>query len=250
MTSTDLNMEDGNSDNIAIINEMIDKFNKINHNPVKNISINIKTNIRTYKLIRLNDEQYYLLRKNSISVRQDYSHLISLFLDKQIIYSSLSRMYITLKKLFGESGNYYDNWKGSFSFPFLIYFCSDEEIFGYLMNTYNTRSSIEFAIAKLIHADDQQYDRNVLHEPFEEFPREEINYFIDFFVGFLTGYFETIKSKINEFFFQTVQSNLILFGCKNGCYFDNQYDNEKEFHQEIQALLNYNAGEEGEGVSR
>jgi hypothetical protein len=43
MTSTDLNMEDGNSDNIAIINEMIDKFNKINHNPVKNISINIKT---------------------------------------------------------------------------------------------------------------------------------------------------------------------------------------------------------------
>jgi hypothetical protein len=35
MTSTDLNMEDGNSDNIAIINEMIDKFNKINHNPVK-----------------------------------------------------------------------------------------------------------------------------------------------------------------------------------------------------------------------
>jgi hypothetical protein len=30
MTSTDLNMEDGNSDNIAIINAMIDKYNKIN----------------------------------------------------------------------------------------------------------------------------------------------------------------------------------------------------------------------------
>jgi hypothetical protein len=38
-----------------------------------------------------------------------------------------------------------------------------------------------------------------------------------------------------------VQSNLILFGYKNGCYFDNQYDNEEEFYQEIQALLNYNA---------
>jgi hypothetical protein len=31
------------------------------------------------------------------------------------------------------------------------------------------------------------------------------------------------------------------FGYKHGCYFDNQYDNEEEFRQEIQALMNYNA---------
>ena len=142
---------------------------------------------------------------------------------------------MALKRLFGESGNYYDDWKGSFSFPFLIYLQKEEE-FGYLMNIYNIKSSIEFKIAKLIHADDKRLERDILHNPFEEFPREEINYLIDYFVGFLTGYFKSVRDRYDEFFFKTVKSNLILFGYRDGCFFDNQYENEEEFRKAIQDL--------------
>ncbi len=221
----------------ALSNYMIKKYSKKGYTLVKNISINIKTEERIYKLIRLNDEQYYLLRKNSISIFEDYANLMYLSTVNDTIYSSFSKMYVALKELFGESGKYYDDWKGSFSFPFLIYFQQGEEEYGYSMNVHNIRSSIEFNIAKLIHADDKQFKREILYKSLEEFPREEINYFINYFVGFLTGYFESIGDRYDEFFFKTAESNLILFGYKDGRYFDDQYDNEEEFREAIQELI-------------
>ena len=236
MSNNSVNINEDNGDNAGLIYSMIKKYSKEGYTPVKNISINIETKKRIYKLIRLNDEQFYLLYKNSISIFEDYAHLMYLSTANDNIYSSFSKMYVTLKELFGESGKYYDNWKGSFSFPFLIYFQKGEEEFGYLMNLHNIRSSIEFKIAKLIHADDDMFKRDILHKPFAEFPREEINYFINYFVGFLTGYFESIRDRYDEFFFKIVESNLILFGYKDGHYFDNQYETEEEFHEAIQEL--------------
>jgi len=239
-TNNDLNINEENCDNLYLLNSVIKKYSEKDYIPVKNVSIDIKTNKRIYKLIRLNDEQFYLLYKNSIAIFEDYRHLMSLSMNKDIIYSSFSKMYITLKELFGESGKYYDDWKGSFSFPFLIYFQKDEEIFGYLMNVYNIRSSVEFKISKLINADDKQFKRDILHKPFEEFPGEEIICLINYFVGFLTGYFESIKDNYDEFFIKTVKSNLILFGYKDGCYFDNEYENEEEFHKAFQEFKQNN----------
>ncbi|MBF0230100.1 MAG: hypothetical protein HQK63_11040 [Desulfamplus sp.] len=62
-----------------------------------------------------------------------------------------------------------------------------------------------------------------------------IHYFIDYFVGFLTGYFESVKNRHDEFF-KIVRSNLIIFGYKDGVYFDNQYENEDEFNEAMQTL--------------
>lgn len=237
MSNHNRNLNAENGDNTALVDSMIKKYSRKHGAPVRNTAINIKTKQRIYKLIRLNDEQFYLLYKNSISLFEDYEHLMHLCREKDTIYSSFSRIYITLRALFGESGKYYDDWKGSFSFPFLIYFQEGEEEFGYLMDVHNIRSSIEFKIAKLIPADDQKFKRDILYNPFEEFPREEIIYFINYFVGFLTGYFESaVRNHYDELFFKTVKSNLIIFGYKDGCYFDDQYDNPEEFDEAIEEL--------------
>ena len=37
-------------------------------------------------------------------------------------------------------------------------------------------------------------------------------------------------------FFKIVESNLILFGYKDGCFFDDQYNDENEFDEAIQKL--------------
>ena len=228
-------------DNTELVSYIINKNNNDNKNensiPVYNTSINIKTEKNTYKLIRLNDEQFFLLGKNSVPIFEDYGHLLSLFGDKTIIYSSISRMYTALKILFGESSEYYDDYKGSFFFPFLIYFCKGEEEFGYLMDLHDTRGSVEFNMAKLIHETDKRFRRNIFHDPFEEFPRKELTDFIDYFVGFLTGFFKTIADQYDEFFFKTIESNLVIFGYKDGSFFDIRYKNEEIFREAIQKLI-------------
>ena len=233
-------IKNSDSDNIELINYVIGKYRqKKNYIPVDNVSITIKTEETTCKLIRLNDEQFNLLYENHLAISADYGHLMSLDADKDVIYSSLSRIYVALKEIFGESGNYYDDWKCSFSFPFLIYFQKENEEFGYLMNIYNVRSSIEFNIAKLMSAGDDTANRNALREPFAEFPREEMNYFINYFIGYLTGRFEGISKRYDEFFFLAVRSNHILFGYKEGHYFDEQYKSEEDFYAAIQELEKY-----------
>jgi len=226
-------INENNGDGTDLVCFMINKYCEKSYSPIKNISINIISEECAYKIIRLNDEQLYLLQRNSVPIFEDYGHLMRLSMDKDIIYSSFSKMYMALKSLFGESGRYYDDWKGSFSFPFLIHFQKGEEEFGYLMNIYNSRSSIQFKMAKLIHAD-EKIERNVLHNPFEEFSREEITYCVDYLVGFLTGYFGEIRKLYDEFFFHVVESDLILFGYKDGQYFDKRYENRKEYHKAIQ----------------
>ena len=223
--------------NTKLVSYIFKKYNKNkDYVPVRNISMNIKTEKNIYKLIRLNDKQFYLLHKNSIAIFEDYWHLMYLCKDKDLIYSSCSKMYTVLKNLFGESGRYYDNYKGSFSFPFLIHFLKGDEEFGYLMNVHNVRSSIEFNFVKLISTDDDRFKRDILHKPFDEFPKEEIIYFINFFVGYLTGAFEIIAKSYDEFFFKIVDSNLILFGYKDGSFFDNHYEDIEEFNKEFKKL--------------
>ena len=228
-------------DNAELVNYIINKNNNDNksenYTPVyNNTSINIKTEKKIYKLIRLKDEQFFRLGKNGVPIFEDYGHLLSLSGDKTTIYSSLSRMYTTLKILFGESSEYYDDYKGSFFFPFLIYFCIGKEEFGYLMDLHDTKGSVEFNMAKLIHANDKRFERNILRDPFEEFPRKEINDFIDYFVGFLTGFFETVAEQYDKFFFKTIESNLVLFGFK-GSFFDFRCKNEEIFRKAIQKLI-------------
>lgn len=230
--------EDNDDDNTAFVCSVIKKYSeKKRYMSVKNISIEIDIDGRIYKLIRLNDDQFYVLNKNSISIIDDYTHLMSLSRVDEIIYSSTPKMYITLKYLFGEHGDYYDDWSGTFSFPFLIYFQKGKEEFVYLMNIYDIRSSIDFKIARLIEEDDERFERGILHKPFEEFPRQEINYIINYFVGFLSGYFEScLSNQYDEFFFKIVKSDLILFGYKDGRYFEDEYETEEEFDAAIQEL--------------
>jgi hypothetical protein len=224
-------------ENSALVSSVINKYRKKDDNfPIKNIFIDIETEVMTYKIIRLNDEQFYLLRKNSLSLFENYGHIMSLSRDDSIIYSSFPKMYVTLKHIFGESGSYYDDYKGSFSFPFLIYFKKGEEEFGYAMNIYNVRSVIEFNMAKLIHADDKTAIRGIFNHPFDEFPESEITYVINFLVGYLTGYFRMLVEGYNEFFFHSVQSNLIVYGYKDGKFFQNHYNSQKKFDNAIQEL--------------
>lgn len=230
-----LNDHDDIKQNAAYIDAMIEKFRrKTGSGRVENIGMVIETDGKTYRLIRLNDNQFFQLYENSLSIAEDYIHLMYLYRDGKIIFSSFSRLYFALESLFGPSGKFFDDYKGSFSFPLFICFENPET--AYILNVYNVRTSMSFKIAKLIHSSDNRFDRNIIHQPFPDFPRQEINHLIDYMAGFLSGYFESRSKYENQTFFGTVQSNLIVFGCRDNQYFDDEYESQDEYDSAVREL--------------
>ncbi len=82
------------------------------------------------------------------------------------------------------------------------------------------------------------YDHQILREPFEfEFSRQEINYFISCFYGYLEGCFPGIKLFIpSEQFFKKIDSNHILYGYKDDQYFEEQYQSQEAYKTAIEKL--------------
>lgn len=223
-------------ENAAFVGSIIKKYT--DRDPIENQSITIKAKKKNmqYKLIRLTDDQFHQLRKNSLTIAEDYFHLMRLSRDKRIIYQNLSKMYSALTWCFGESGDYYDPWKCSFSFPFLLSFSKEGVDFDYLMEIIDIRASIDFKVAKIIYADDKTYRRELVHEPFTELPREEINYCINFITGYLTGLFKVLHKQYAKPFLKHVRSELVIYGYKDGDFFEHQYDSEEEVEQAVQEL--------------
>ena len=231
---------DNIDDNAKLVNATIKKYcgqvDDVPSGETKNISIDIWTEEQDYKLVRLIDKQYYMLRKNSIAILDDYEHLIIMSTNEELIFSSHAKMYASLRWWFGECGKCYDDWKGSFSYPFLIYIKNGEEEFEYLMNIFNTRSAIEFKLLKLVPSGDEKLNSMILYKPFDDFPREEINNLNQYFTAFFSGFFKSVSKKTCEPFFGTVDSNQIVFGCKDGKYFDDHYEDRNQFHEAIKEL--------------
>ncbi len=178
------------NDDIQLIDAAINKYcvqvDDLPSRISKNISIDIKEKEMVYKLVRLSDKQFNLLQYNSIAIFNDYKILMMMSRDQELIFSNRAKMYASLRWLFGECGKCYDDWKGSFSFPFLICIKNGEEEFGYLMNVFNIRSAIEFKLYKLVQSDDERLNSGSYYHPFDDFQRVNINYVIQYFTGFLS----------------------------------------------------------------
>jgi len=194
-----------------------------------------------YKMIRLNSDQYAEFAQHSLAIFQDYSFYLDLHraAEKTKENLNLAQIYASLRRLTGECSLMYDNWKGSFSFPFLLNITADSGNFHYLLNIYDTKGSLEFEMAKIIMSDQTEQEIEKLHTPFEqEWPRKEINNFIGMFYFFLVGYFSQIKQLVTQPFVMKVPVSMILYGYKDGIFFQHEYDSPEEFDQACNEIGN------------
>ena len=209
-------------------------------NEIKDKVINIECSGNHYRLCRMNDSQYYELWKNSIPIADDYGFYLDfyLYLSHEGKSLNLAQIYVTLKELCGESGQFFDDWKGSFSFPFFLEVSKAGHKFDYLLDIYDHRGSLYFGICKQLQPYDS-YDFRLIHQPFsEEFSRQDINKFISYFYGYIQGYFEARQDTYKQFFFKRVDSNGILFGYKDGNFFEEHYDSSENYEQAVKLLEN------------
>jgi len=219
-----------------LVESIIDKYTIDSKKPIiDNIKIDIKCEGQPYKVIRLNDEQYRKLSQTSIPIDDDYFHLLSLSNTNEI-FSNCAKLYVSLKLLFGESGFLYDDYKGSFAFPFLILFEKKKKEYAYLLRIYNNLDRGEYIIRKIIHVEDTNYTRDVYHKPFDEFPREKIRYFMNFICGYLEGFLEVGKDQYNESFYHNIDSSLFIFGYKDDDFFEYEFETEEEYDKALEEL--------------
>ncbi|KAF3887686.1 MULTISPECIES: hypothetical protein [Nostocales] len=190
-----------------------------------------------YQLWRLDKSEYEKLRENSLPIADDFRFYLELYLSDRTREDrlNLAETFIILEWIFGESSNLFDDWKGSFCFPILLVVKKQIGRLYYLMSIYDRRGSVYFSLYRIIENSIYGYETQRLREPFEfEFSRQEINCFLNYFYEYLKGYFESVKDIIYpQNFIKKIDSNLIIYGYKNGEYFEDQYDSEDSFQEAI-----------------
>ncbi len=211
-------------ENAKHVSRVIQKYAKSHdESEIEHVSLKVDLDGNVYTLMRLRDHEYQTLRSNSVPISEDFD-LPFILQGRDNIYDSLPKMYVALRAVFGESGSHYDEWKGSFSFPFLICFEKDGEEYEYVMNVFSFRSYVQFSLARPIAADDDTFLRGAYHEPFDDFPLTQIRFLIIYLVAYLTGVFKSLSTWYDTPFFHVIESNGIVYGYRKGEFFEEDFE--------------------------
>jgi hypothetical protein len=197
--------------------------------------IDVKCKGVKYGIWRLSDTEYTKLRETSLPIKDynfEVNYHLGLYSDRGL---KLAEIMTILEWLLGESSDFYDDWKCGFYFPTLLTITKENEMFYYLMTIYDYRGSIQFHLYKIVdNPPKKASDRDTVRQPFPDFSEEDIKYFTSFFYGYLEGYFEMAKSWIpTKTFIKTIDSNSILYGCKDGKFFEEHYESESLYRLRI-----------------
>lgn len=209
---------------------------------MKEKTIVVKLNNAQYRLERLDDDRYDELSRKSLCIADDYRFSIGFFQYEQLRGEALSlgQVYIALKELTGESSKLFDDWKCAFSFPFALEIERDSNTYHYLLRIVDYRGSLEFNISRQVKPH-ESYDKNVIHQSFaEEFSGDEINefnaYIYNYIKVFFKVYIKVVQPHDMEEFFKNIDSNLIVYGYKDGFFFEDHYNDYDEYHEALSKL--------------
>jgi hypothetical protein len=204
--------------------------------------ITFKTEVATYHLAHLNDMLYTLLWEQSVAI-QDESYWNLFLLTRSLERQGeqplhFGQIYVALKHLCGhESSAVRDTWKSGFLFPFLLTGTWNQQGLLYLLRIANYRSSLEMSLRRLMAVDHASSDRHVVRQPLEnELPQDAITELCMRIYGFLEGYVSTIPHSTIDPFYRRVDSNLILFGYRDGAFFEQDYDDPDAYAAAVYAL--------------
>lgn len=168
----------------------------------------------------------------------------------QLNETPLAYFLASFELAYGPSENIYDSYKGAFSFPIAVKILQDNTAIAYLLNVTCWRGTVEFHFRKIIPANETRYDTNVIHQPFDdELSERQMHVLSNFLMGYAEGFWESVersKDKLKKLFpeeenqhdfVKAIDSNGILFGYKDGQFFEMHYSDQDEYEQMKKELL-------------
>jgi hypothetical protein len=196
----------------------------------------------TFELWRLNDVDYKQLRSRSCSIRYNSLFMLSLAsmdrgkLDELI----LPKVLLVMEEEFGKSSKYIDDWKQTFSFPFLLAIHKPNGIFYYLLCIEDFCGGLEFNLCRVV--DELKHvglDLQVSHLPIEdELSNSEIEYLVSYLWGYLQArsQFSHILQPDIKPFFRHVGASHILYGYWDGKFVEEVIKNETKYLRAVKKL--------------
>jgi hypothetical protein len=186
------------------------------------------------RLKRLSDRAYRIAVEHSEAIQEDGMFMMMLERDAAAKGErlSLGEIRYVLDYLYGSTSPFFDDWKGSFAYPFRLEVVRGEEAFGYVLTIKDWRGNIEFLFRRELPVHERP--DGVYHPPREEeFSRDDMQSFTAYLYGYLTGRLETLQElgKHPEPFLCQITSNNILYGYVNGRFVQHRFDDEEKFER-------------------
>jgi hypothetical protein len=141
----------------------------------------------------------------------------------------LGQARIVLERRFGVSSLAYDGYRGSWCFPLLLTF-DHAPLLRYMVRVHDRRGTIYFPLFRVMERELSPSARTRHHSPFaNEFSRSEITAFTTVFFEYLRAGAETLSDSFVAPFCRAVDSDLLLYGCENGLFFEQYYEDRAAF---------------------
>jgi hypothetical protein len=122
---------------------------------------------------------------------------------KQEAYGAFcARLYASLRTLFGETTNDYDDFKCSFGYMFGLKLTGEVQQSEYTMIFLDIKGGMNFLFRKVYTTEKEcgdRFEREVLRTPFEdEFSEDEMEYLMVWFVFCLAGFMDSFEPNAKE----------------------------------------------------
>ncbi len=189
-------------------------------------AFDLTPNGERYRLIPLDEMEYFDLRKNSIAIKDRWVPWLARRDSKECL--NLAQAYVVLRQRYGNEMTWLDTYKDAYSFPFEMIIAHDGHAVSYLLVIATYKSSLEIRFRKVVSANDPRLKDPIYYPPEEEFDEEEQTYFQFYFIGFLEGLFESMSAiPVKPFVFHIPAAG-VVFGYSKGSCFEDWYETSEE----------------------
>ena len=143
----------------------------------------------------------------------------------------LPKLYAALKYLTGPSDDWYDDFKGSYSFMFMLNVQNNGTSDVYLYHLRHVRSYIDFSLYHRVPKTDPR-DPQYMHPADDKlFSNQDITAFSYCFCKKMLQSLERAQCQPNPFV-RWSDSNFLLFGFADGKYFLDSYQDQAQYEKE------------------
>ncbi|MDP2177643.1 MAG: hypothetical protein Q8K19_03950 [Methylicorpusculum sp.] len=201
---------------------------------------------------RIDDDCYLALSRHKLAFTECFDvweSYLSSSDNEELKTAPLAFFLMIFENAFGPSGSWYDRYKGAFSFPFALRLLRKDTVIPYLLHVSCWRGSVEVCFYKIIPADETRYDTSIIHKPFDdELAERQMQVLVNFLMGFAVGFWTGTRRNKDKWeklfpedkqqdFVKAIDSNCILFGCKDRRLFQMCYSDRDEYEQKKSELL-------------
>ena len=203
----------------------------------KELILKLKT--KSCLLVPITEQEYTQYRKHSIPINENSTGYLSFMdsIEKVFPHIDYPHYYMALKSLFRESGSFYDSYKCSFGYMFLLKIIDDKSDAIYTLNFTDVKGGFSFYFRKVLSTPKEFIDyadipKDLLHQPFDEFSKDDISEFMTSFITHLVQFINAHEQSYNEEFVRYLEYCFLIYGYRDGKFFVKHYESYDEFYKE------------------